>query len=95
MYLVKRTFLRVFFVLEACILITLYLFGAQGIQAMVHLRTVNERLDGEIVFLRQEICCLEQELRSFADPFKQEKIARERLHMARAGDIVFYIDQGK
>jgi len=89
---IKRTFLQAFFVIEAVIFGFMYIFGTHGLKAMSALHRSHEQLDKEIVQLNKEVIFLEQEIVAWqSDPFYQEKIARERLHMARAGDVIFYV----
>jgi cell division protein FtsB len=89
---VKQTILRVFFALEMCVFLGLYLFGPSGFQSIIVLERENaelkfeiERLDEQTDQCRQKIAACQ------ADSFYKEKIAREQLQMAREGDEVFLI----
>lgn len=93
MKLVKRTFLRAFFVIEVVIFIFMYLFGAQGIRVLRQLQRENGALGNEIRQLNEQVEALELKTAAWqADSFYKEKIARERLHMARKNDLVFYVE---
>jgi len=89
----KRTMLRVFFAVEICVFVGVYLFGPGGLQAMIALERENRQLDAEIMHLKDEVADWEQKIVLWqSDDFYKEKVAREQLQMARAGDEIFYID---
>lgn len=91
---IKRTLLRVFFVFELLAFSYSYVFGAHGVRAQKLVRALCDDIDQEMVTLHQEIASLDRALHAWhTDPFYQEKIARERLHMARPRDVVFLIPQ--
>lgn len=90
----KRTFSRTFFVLEMIIFMYMYIFGANGMRAVTQLNVANTQLDNDIQILKEEVKSLENEIIAWNnDSFYKEKIARERLHMARKNDVVYYVDQ--
>lgn len=89
---VKKTFLRAFFTIEAIVFIGTYFFGAQGIKAQHRLLALEQQLDDEIVSLQKDIQHLEKHMVAWkTDNFYKEKVARERLHMARKDEVVYYI----
>jgi cell division protein FtsB len=92
MMLTKRFLLRLFFGLEVGIFTLLYLFGAQGLQALVRLRKENIHLSFQVTELEQEVKDLEITVVAWEnDPYYKEKAARESLHMARKQDQVYLI----
>lgn len=89
---VKRTLLRLFFGLEVCVFVGVYLFGPSGLQTIVRLKHENRQLDQEIEQLQARVAVAEQKLAVWqSDDFYKEKIAREQLQMARKGDEIFYL----
>ncbi len=89
---VKRALFRTFFALEAVIFMGTYLFGAQGIRVMRQLTAADLKLDQEIAAMSSEINQLQNDLVAWqADDFYKEKLARERLHMARKNEIIYYV----
>ena len=89
---VKRTLLRLFFGLEVCVFVGVYLFGPSGLQTIVRLKRENRQLDQEIEQLQVRVAVAEQKLAVWqSDDFYKEKIAREQLQMARKGDEIFYL----
>ena len=89
---VKRTLLRLFFGLEVCVFVGVYLFGPSGLQTIVRLKRENRQLDQEIEELQARVAVAEQKLAVWqSDDFYKEKIAREQLQMARKGDEIFYL----
>jgi len=88
----KRTMLRVFFALEVVIFIGVYLFGPRGIQAMSILESEGQAISQKIVVLNDLIDEKKEEIALWkSDDFYKEKIAREKLQMARSSDQVFYV----
>ncbi len=87
----KKKFLRGFFCLELLIFSSVYLFGAQGMRALWHLQKDNAKLDKELLIAQTQVHDLEKEIVAWkSDPFYQEKLAREHLHMARSGEVIYY-----
>lgn len=87
----KKKLLRGFFCMEIVIFSCLYLFGAQGIRSLGQLQNDNVKLDGELLLAQSTVKDLETEILAWkADPFYQEKLAREHLHMARPEEIIYY-----
>lgn len=90
MLLTKRLLLRLFFTVEIGIFAVLYLFGTQGLQALMKLRKKNTYLSIEVQDLEKEVKKMEETIESWKnDPFYKESVAREQLHMAKKGDQVY------
>lgn len=88
----KQLILRGIFVLEICIFLGTYFFGAQGIKALTQLNGQHKQLVHEIAQLEDDITTLEQKISTWqTDSFYKEKIARERLHMARKNELIYYV----
>jgi len=88
----KRTMLRVFFAVEVCVFVGVYLFGPSGLQTMIRLEEENEVLETQLAGLQKEVAAWEQKIVLWqSDDFFKEKIAREQLQMARTGDEIFYL----
>jgi cell division protein FtsB len=89
---IKRALFRTFFALEAVIFMGTYLFGAQGIRVMRQLTAADHKLDQDIAAISHEIDQLNNEIVAWqSDDFYKEKVARERLHMARKNETIYYI----
>ena len=92
MVLTKRFLLRLFFMVEVGIFVFLYLFGTQGLRALITLRKKNARLAFEVQELETQVKELETTVVAWkSEPFYKEKVARESLHMARKKDEVYLI----
>lgn len=92
MHVLKQKIIQLFFVIEVMVFAGVYLFGAQGIQALLRLKRDNNELDKEIKALQTEVAHLEQQIDVWnAHPFYKEKIAREQLQMARPDDQIYYL----
>ena len=88
---IKQTLFRVFFGIELIVFVFMYLCGAHGIQARRQLHIENLNLSDRIASSKTEVAQLEGEIRSWeSDSFYKEKLARERLGLAREGDIIYY-----
>jgi len=89
----KRTMLRVFFGLEVCVFVGVYLFGPSGLQTMLRLENENTQLDNEVASLQKEVFVWEEKIAVWqSDDFYKEEIARKQLQMARGGDEIYYVD---
>lgn len=90
---VPRALLRVFFGLETVLFIWSYIFGLQGIHALMQVRHANQARAEQAHALRSDIVDLEQTIEQFKRyPFYKEKHAREQLQMARKRDEIYYLD---
>jgi len=89
----KRTILRMFFVIEIFIFAGVYFFGGNGFQYLNRLKGENQELYGQILDLKNEIAGLEKGISDWnSNDFYKEKIAREKLQMARKGDQIYFLD---
>ena len=88
----KKICMRLLLVIEMSAFGYLYVYGAQGIQALQEQREVVVGLEKNVTELKNDIQQLEEEMYVWqTDDFYKEKIAREQLQMARKGDELFYI----
>jgi len=93
MKLYKRSILRLFFVIEIFIFIGVYFFGGNGFQYLNRLEHENDQLHGNIVRLKDEIAQVQKDITDWNNnDFYKEKIAREKLQMARRGDQIYFLD---
>lgn len=90
----EKTLFYLFFSIEIVLFIFFYIFGTHGVQALQHLKQENETLYYENEKIKKEILCLESLCNVDKEYllFYKEKIARERLQMARPDDIIYYLD---
>lgn len=73
-----------------CILGYHAIFGANGFMVFHQKRTELQRLDQEIQTLQQDTARSEQQIKALkSDPQAIEKEAREHLHYARDGEIIY------
>ena len=87
----KKMMVRIFLCVEVIIFGWLYYHGARGVQAVNHLRTENEEIVHHIAQLQEEVETIDRQIVAWkTDPFFKEKIAREQLHMAHAGDEIYF-----
>jgi len=88
----KHTIIRVFFVSEIILFSIIYCFGPQGVSLMVQLQRDNRVLCAQLDTLHAESAALESDISAWkAHPFYKEKVAREKLQMARVDDTIFYL----
>lgn len=89
----QRTVFYIFFSLEIVLFVFFYIFGTHGIRALHYLQEENTLLRDENESFKAEILKLEYICGTdVSSSFYKEKIARERLQMARPGDIIYYLD---
>jgi len=89
----KKTFCYTFFCIEIGMFVFFYVFGMHGIQVLRHITQENNAIQCEIQDIKREIQQLEGECYAWeCSSFCKEKIARERLQMARRDDIIYYLD---
>lgn len=73
-----------------CILGYHAIFGANGFMVFHQKRTELQRLDQEIQTLQQDTARSEQQIKALkSDPQAIEKEAREHLHYARDGEMIY------
>ena len=88
----KRFIGRSVMVSEIVIVIGIYFFGSHGLQAYLRLRHENEMLHSDVTQLESEVASMQEEYilwQKYAE-FRNEKIAREQLHMARRDEVIYY-----
>jgi len=90
MLLTRRSFFRLFFGAEVIVFVVIYFFGANGLGGIALLRKKNKLSAVAIQELYNDVRELEGTVYAWQNnSFYKEKIARERLHMARKGDTVY------
>ena len=88
----KKIGLRIFFIIELIVFVTLYLGGPEGMRWIRKKQEENKQFALKIENLSLEIKKLEAEIQKWEhNHFYQEKIAREQLQMARPTDEVYRI----
>ncbi len=89
----KKIVLRIFLAAEVIIFGWFYYQGARGVHAVQFLRKENEEIAQQIVHVQEEVEDIDRQIIGWkVDPFFKEKIAREQLHMAHAGDVIYFFD---
>ena len=90
--LLKKRTMRIFFMVEVVSFLGLYFFGAGGIQYLTKLQEEQIEIDTQLKTVHDEVAILNEQIEKWkSTPFYKEKIAREQLQMARAGDEIYYI----
>ena len=88
----KQKCFRVFFAFEITVFVALYIFGAQGLRATRAIARECSVVEQTIARVRTEIKALKTDIVACeSDALHKERIAREQLQMARAGDTVYFI----
>ena len=81
---------RYFFALVFCLLLLQDIFGAHGLMAMHRSKAQIEAIQTKIDKLDQENRDLQQRIQNLkTDPSAVEKIARDRMGLARPGELIF------
>jgi cell division protein FtsB len=89
---IKKLTLRIFLALEIILFSLFYIFGSQGLQALMRLRHQNIILHNELESIQQDVKNLELELVDWRkNQFYKEKIAREQLQMARPEEDIYFL----
>lgn len=92
MTFIKKNKARLFVCCQLFVCALFYYFGHQGIRHIQKMRSANAHAQEQVVALQAEIVACEHELDQWSKfDFFKEKIARERLQMARSTDMVFYL----
>lgn len=90
---IKRLVLRIFFSCEIILFIFFYFFGAEGFQALMHLKSQKNNLVNGLSVLQQDVNKLQYELSQWkSDLFLSEKIAREQLQMSKPDEEIYLIN---
>ena len=85
-----RSNARYFFALAFCLLILQDVFGAHGLMAMHRSKTKMREVQAQIDQLDRENQQLQQKIHQLkTDPSAIEKIARDRMGLARPGEFIF------
>ena len=86
---------QLFLTIQVIGLIYVYKEGKNGLQSVHTLQHEVEQVAQQVTERNKEIAALQNEIVSWKTyPFYKEKIAREHLHMARKGDVVYYHTKG-
>jgi len=89
----KRKILRIFFAAEIFVFGLAYLFGSQGYYNLYKLKRENAVLEKDIFAVESELTDLATEVVAWqTEPFYKEKLAREHLHMARADEEIYILE---
>lgn len=81
---------RYFFALIFCLLLLQDVFGAHGLMAMHRSKAQIEAIQAKLDKLDQENRDLQQRIQNLkTDPSAIEKIARDRMGLARPGELIF------
>ena len=89
----KQSVGRIFVAAEVFIFLGFYIWGANGLSALSHLKNDIESQAAQVMQLRAEVGQLESMIAMQKQhPFFQEKIAREQLQMARVNEEIYLID---
>ena len=87
---------RYFFALAFCLLVLQDVFGAHGLMAMHRSKTKMREVQAQIEQLDKENQDLQQKIHQLkTDPSAIEKIARDRMGLARPGELIFQMPQTK
>jgi cell division protein FtsB len=78
-------------VIAAGYLLVSLVFGEMGLVKYYRMKAQHEALAGDIARLRQDNAKLQREVQNLkTDPACIERIARDKLGLARPGEIVYY-----
>lgn len=81
---------RYFFALIFCLLVLQDVFGAHGLMAMHRSKAQIDAIQSKLAKLDQENRDLQQRIQNLkTDPSTIEKIARDRMGLARPGELIF------
>lgn len=88
----KQKLVHLAFYAECLVVLGFYIFGKQGIQALMQLHAEVDQQKIEVVRIEQDIRTLESELADWEqDPFYVEQAAREKLAMSREGEDIYVV----
>jgi cell division protein FtsB len=81
-------------VVAACYFLATSIFGEMGVVKYYRMKSRSTALTEEIAGLTQENDRLTTEVRALrSDPAYLERLARDKLGLARQGEIVYYYDE--
>ena len=86
----KGIFLIIFLIIETLVFGWIYFFGEHGISQLKLAKIENELFAQEVYELQKNVEKLENQFQVWQnDDFYKEKMARERLHMSKAGEQIY------
>lgn len=87
---------RYFFALLFCLLLLQDVFGAHGLMAMHRSKAQMQAIQAKIDKLDQENRDLQQRIENLkTNPSAIEKVARDRMGLARPGELIFRLPESK
>ena len=90
----KKKFLRFFLGIEIVVFGATYFWGAHGLRALINKSQKNVELEHKLGVLQDGIRELETQIEQWhVHPFYRERIAREKLQMARKDEQIYFIDE--
>lgn len=90
MYGTKHVWIRSFFMIEIALFSLFYYFGSHGLKEVFVLKKENRIIDKQVDLVKGDIAQLESEILTWqTDPFYKEKLAREKLHMAKKDEEIY------
>jgi cell division protein FtsB len=85
---------RYFFALIFCLLVLQDVFGTHGLMAMHRSKAQIDAIQSKLAKLDEENRDLQQRIQNLkTDPSTIEKIARDRMGLARPGELIFSLPQ--
>ena len=88
----KQHVARIFLAGELIVFVGFYLFGTNGVYALLNLKSDICALQNQAAELKTDVAHLSSTLAlQKKHPFFQEKIAREQLQMARSDEEIYLI----
>lgn len=91
-----RRHARYFFALAFCLLLLQDVFGTHGLMAMHRSKAQIQNIQAQIDRLDKENHDLQQRIQNLkTDPSAVEKIARDRMGLARPGELIFSLPAAK
>ncbi len=92
LYLLRRKLATAGIGVLLCVMGYHVVFGANGLMVYQQKRSEYNQLQQQIQSLQQQNGTMEQQIKAFkTDPKAIEKEARERLHYARPGEVVYTV----
>lgn len=88
----KFFILRLLLCAEVVAFATLYFYGSYSVHTLTVVQEEAAAVERELQKTQCEVDQLEHELKHWKNHnFYKEKVAREKLQMARTGDIIYYV----
>ena len=86
----KQKIVHLIFYIECAVVFGFYMFGHQGVTALMQLHREVDKGRGEVAQVEQDIRQLEQDCVGWEnDPFNVEQCAREKLAMSYEGEDIY------